>query len=96
MARDPRGQTVREALGELDDGEAMDRLLRPALDGESSEFEWVGRRSGAVLAVQAVPVRDDRADVIGVMAVVRDLTRPRGPPGTPHGRRPAATPAPSR
>ena len=88
------GKTVREALGEMDDGEEMDRLLRPALDGESSEFEWVGRRSGAVLAVQAVPVRDDRAGVIGVMAVCRDLT-PRPPQ---HSARPApaAAPAPLR
>ena len=88
------GKTVREALGELDDGEEMDRLLRPALDGESSEFEWVGRRTGAVLAVQAVPVRDDRAGVIGVMAVCRDLT-PRPPQ---HSARPApaAAPAPLR
>jgi hypothetical protein len=68
------GKTVREALGEADGGERMEQLLRPALDGESSEFEWVGRRSGIVLAVQAVPVRDDRAGVIGVMAVCRDVT----------------------
>jgi diguanylate cyclase (GGDEF)-like protein len=68
------GKTVREALGEGDGGEQLDRLLRPALDGGSAEFEWVGRRSGIVLAVQAVPVRDDRAGVIGMMAVCRDVT----------------------
>ena len=88
------GKTVREALGGADDGEEMDRLLRPALEGESSEFEWVGRRSGAVLAVQAVPVRDDRAGVIGVMAVCRDLT-PR-PPQRSARPAPAAAPAPLR
>ena len=52
----------------------MEQLLRPALTGERTEFEWVGRRTGIVLAVQAVPVRDDRAGVIGVMAVCRDVT----------------------
>jgi hypothetical protein len=52
----------------------MDSLLRPVLAGESCEFEWVGRRSGAHLSVQAVPVRDERAGVIGVMAVCRDVT----------------------
>ena len=38
------------------------------------DFEFVGRRSGMHLSVQAVPVRDDRAGVIGVMAVCRDVT----------------------
>jgi hypothetical protein len=52
----------------------MEQLLRPALTGEPTEFEWVGRRTGIVLAVHAVPVRDDRAGVIGVMAVCRDIT----------------------
>jgi diguanylate cyclase (GGDEF)-like protein/PAS domain S-box-containing protein len=92
------GKTVREALGEVDDGEQMDRLLRPALDGESSEFEWIGRRTGAVLAVQAVPVRDDRAGVIGVMAVCRDVT-PRAEadrPAQPARPLPTGSTAPSR
>ena len=74
------------------------RLLRPVLDGEATEFEWLGRRSGARLHVQAVPVRDDRAGVIGVMAVCRDITQ------RARGRRAAAlraagptgSPAPSR
>ena len=52
----------------------MDALLRPVLDGEPRDFEWVGRRSGIHLSVQAVPVRDERAGVIGVMAVCRDVT----------------------
>jgi diguanylate cyclase (GGDEF)-like protein/PAS domain S-box-containing protein len=68
------GKTVVEALGAEGDGEHLDALLRPVLDGEPAEFDWVGRRSGAHLAVQAVPVRDDRAGVIGVMAVCRDVT----------------------
>ena len=75
MARDPRGQAPcsRRSAGE-GDGEQLDALLRPVLDGEPRDFEWVGRRSGAHLAVQAVPVRDERAGVIGVMAVCRDVT----------------------
>ena len=80
------GKTVREALGDEDDGEHLDALLRPVLDGEPTEFEWVGRRSGARLHVQAVPVRDDRAGVIGVMAVCRDIT--------PRARRPTPRCAP--
>ena len=77
----------------------MDALLRPVLDGDASEFEWIGRRSGTRLAVQAVPVRDDRAGVIGVMAVCRDVTR--APPtaeraGAPRGPAPTGSPAPAR
>jgi diguanylate cyclase (GGDEF)-like protein len=68
------GKTVREALGRDGDGEHLDALLRPVLAGEPADFEWVGRRSGAHLSVQAVPVRDERAGVIGVMAVCRDVT----------------------
>ena len=68
------GNTVREALSDDGDGERMDALLRPVLDGAATEFEWVGRRSGSRLYVHAVPVRDERAGVIGVMAVCRDLT----------------------
>jgi PAS domain S-box-containing protein len=68
------GKTVREALGADGDGEQLDALLRPVLAGEPSDFEWVGRRSGIHLAVQAVPLRDDRVGVIGVMAVCRDIT----------------------
>jgi diguanylate cyclase (GGDEF)-like protein len=68
------GHTVIEALGDDGDAERLDSLLRPVLAGESVEFEFVGRRSGMHLAVQAVPVRDDRAGVIGVMAVCRDVT----------------------
>jgi diguanylate cyclase (GGDEF)-like protein len=68
------GKRVTEALGEADGGVEMEQLLRPALTGERTEFEWVGRRTGIVLVVQAVPVRDDRAGVIGVMAVCRDIT----------------------
>jgi diguanylate cyclase (GGDEF)-like protein len=90
------GKTVREALGAVDDGERMDRLLRPALDGESSEFEWIGRRSGAVLAVQAVPVRDDRAGVIGVMAVCRDVTPRLAVDPPQRSARPAPTGSPVR
>ncbi len=69
-----QGKTVIEALGHDADAEHLDSLLRPVLAGESCEFEWVGRRSGAHLSVQAVPVRDQRAGVIGVMAVCRDVT----------------------
>jgi diguanylate cyclase (GGDEF)-like protein len=68
------GKRVIEALGEADGGVEMEQLLRPALTGERTEFEWVGRRTGIVLVVQAVPVRDDRAGVIGVMAFCRDVT----------------------
>jgi diguanylate cyclase (GGDEF)-like protein len=68
------GQTVREALTDAGDGERLEALLRPVLGGEGSEFEWVGRISGAHLFVQAVPVRDERAGVIGIMAVCRDVT----------------------
>jgi PAS domain S-box-containing protein len=92
------GKTVREALGPEDGGEQMDALLRPALDGVNSEFEWLGRRSGIVLAVQAVPVRDERAGVIGVMAVCRDVT-PRPQADAPARSARAGTtgaPAPSR
>ena len=93
------GKTVLEALTEVDGGEELDALLRPALDGVSSEFEWIGRRSGVVLAVQAVPVRDERAGVIGVMAVCRHVAqRPPAAAETPRsGRaRPTGSPAPSR
>jgi diguanylate cyclase (GGDEF)-like protein len=69
------GRTVVEALGREGDGEHLDALLRPVLAGEPQDFEWVGRISGARLSVQAVPVRDERAGVIGVMAVCRDVTR---------------------
>jgi diguanylate cyclase (GGDEF)-like protein len=68
------GRTVLDALGNDGDAECLDGLLRPALAGESVDFEFVGRRSGMHLAVQAVPVRDERAGVIGVMAVCRDVT----------------------
>ena len=87
-----------DALGEADGGELLDQLLRPALDGDSSEFEWVGRRSGIVLAVQAVPVRDDRAGVIGVMAVCRDVTALSEAEAPVRSARPAPTgsPAPAR
>ena len=39
------GKTVLEALDD-DGGGELDALLRPALAGESSEFEWIGRREG--------------------------------------------------
>jgi diguanylate cyclase (GGDEF)-like protein/PAS domain S-box-containing protein len=68
------GKTVIEAMGGDADGEHLDTLLRPVLEGAARDFEWVGRRSGAHLAVQAVPVREERAGVIGVMAVCRDVT----------------------
>ena len=68
------GKTVLEALGGDADAERLDALLRPVLEGELTDFEFVGRRSGMHLSVQAVPVRDDRAGVIGVMAVCRDVT----------------------
>ena len=68
------GKTLTEALGDDADGDQMDALLRPVLSGEPRDFEWVGRRSGIHLSVQAVPVRDPRAGVIGVMAVCRDVT----------------------
>ena len=68
------GRTLIEALGADGEGDRLDELLRPALEGGSFDFEWVGRRSGIHLSVQAVPVRDDRAGVIGVMAVCRDIT----------------------
>jgi diguanylate cyclase (GGDEF)-like protein len=69
-----QGRTFVEALPEGGEGEQLDALLRPVLAGESRDFEWVGRRSGVHLSVQAVPLRDDRAGVIGVMAVARDVT----------------------
>ena len=68
------GKTLTEALGDDADGDQMDALLRPVLGGEPRDFEWVGRRSGIHLSVQAVAVRDPRAGVIGVMAVCRDVT----------------------
>ncbi len=68
------GKTLTEALGDEADGDQMDGLLRPVLSGEPRDFEWVGRRSAIHLSVQAVPVRDARAGVIGVMAVCRDVT----------------------
>jgi diguanylate cyclase (GGDEF)-like protein len=71
------GRTVMEALGGDGDAARLDGLLRPALAGDPVDFEFVGRRSGIHLAVQAVPLRDDRAGVIGVMAVCRDVTRRR-------------------
>ncbi len=69
------GNTVRDAISDDGDGNRLDAFLRPALGGEATEFQWVGRVSGTRLNVQAVPVRDDRAGVIGVMAVCRDLTQ---------------------
>ena len=69
-----QGRTVLDALGGDSEAAHLDALLRPVLEGESCDFEWVGRRSGMHLAVQAVPVRDERAGVIGVMAVCRDVT----------------------
>jgi len=92
------GKTVLEALGAEDDAERLDGLLRPALGGASSAFEWVGRRNGTVLAVQAVPVRDERAGVIGVMAVCRDVTPiPQAGVTARSARpRPTGSPAPSR
>ena len=85
------GRTLPEALPEEGDGEAMDALLRPVLDGEPSDFEWIGRRTGAHLAVQAVPLRDDRAGVIGVMAV--PATSRRAARSTPRCARRARAPA---
>ena len=64
------GRTVLEALGGDGDAERLDAALRPVLRGEPADFEFVGRRSGMHIAVQAVPVRDERAGVIGVMAVL--------------------------
>jgi diguanylate cyclase (GGDEF)-like protein len=68
------GKTLTEALGDEAEGDQIDALLRPVLDGEPRDFEWVGRLSGIHLSVQAVAVRDPRAGVIGVMAVCRDVT----------------------
>ena len=68
------GRTVLDALGADGDAAHLDALLRPVLDGDATGFEWIGRRSGMHLSVQAVPVRDERAGVIGVMAVCRDVT----------------------
>ncbi len=92
------GRTVLEALGEEGGGEQMDALLRPVLGGESSMFEWVGRLGGSRLLVQAVAVRDERAGVIGVMAVCRDLTPHPEAGGPQRSARPLPTgsPAPSR
>ena len=92
------GNTVREALSDHGDGERLDELLRPVLGGEPSEFEWVGRISGARLFVQAVPVRDDRAGVIGVMAVCRDVTQRPQVDSAPRAVRshPTGAPAPQR
>jgi diguanylate cyclase (GGDEF)-like protein len=90
------GNTVREALGAEGDGDQLQELLRPALDGESTEFEWTGRRTGTHLTVQAVPVRDDRAGVIGVMAVCRDVTTRHDVEGALRSARPAPTGSPAR
>jgi diguanylate cyclase (GGDEF)-like protein len=68
------GKTLAEALGTDAEGDQLAALMRPVLDGTPADFEWVGRRSGIHLSVQAVPVRDIRAGVIGVMAVCRDVT----------------------
>jgi PAS domain S-box-containing protein len=87
---------VREALGAEGDGDQLQELLRPALDGESTEFEWTGRRTGTHLTVQAVPVRDDRAGVIGVMAVCRDVTTRHDVEGALRSARPAPTGSPAR
>ena len=38
------GKTVREALADQDDGARLDALLRPALDGTPTDFEWFGPR----------------------------------------------------
>jgi diguanylate cyclase (GGDEF)-like protein len=90
------GNTVLEALGAEAGGDRLEELLRPALQGAASEFEWVGRRTGTRLYVQAVPVRDDRAGVIGLMAVCRDLTPRTEPDAAPSSARTRGTPAPAR
>ena len=51
----------------------LERLLRPVLDGATNTFRWP-LDDGRVLDVHAVPVRDPRAGVIGVMTVARDVT----------------------
>ena len=90
------GNTVREALGAEGGGDRLEELLRPALDGEGTEFEWIGRRTGTRLTVQAVPVRDDRAGVIGVMAVCRDVTTRHEADGALRSARPGPTGSPAR
>ena len=93
-----QGKTVRDALGDDSGGDRLEALLLPVLDGTPAEFEWVGRISGTHLTVQAIPVRDERAGVIGVMAVCRDVT----PAGEAEGElrstraRPTGSPAASR
>ncbi|MEA2133601.1 MAG: hypothetical protein QOC68_1510 [Solirubrobacteraceae bacterium] len=89
-----QGRTLIEALGGDGDGDRLDELLRPVLDGEPREFQWVGRRSAIRLAVQAVPLRDDRAGVIGVMAVCRDVTPPDADSAASHSARPLPTGSP--
>jgi len=90
------GKTLTEALGDDADGDQMDALLRPVLSGEPRDFEWVGRRSGIHLSVQAVSVRDPRAGVIGVMAVCRDVTPRHAADPAPRSSRGLPTGAPAR
>ena len=93
------GKTVLEALGELDDGEAMaSRCCAPRSTARAPSSSGSAAAPARVLAVQAVPVRDDRAGVIGVMTVCRDLTpRPRRSTAQRSARAaPTGSPAPSR
>ena len=69
-----QGKTVIEALGHDADAEHLDALLRPVLAGERASSSGSAAAAACISSVQAVPVRDERAGVIGVMAVCRDVT----------------------
>jgi PAS domain-containing protein len=66
------GGTIADAATEAVAAQ-LEALLRPVLDGATETYRWP-MADGRLLEVHAVPVRDPRAGVIGVMTVARDVT----------------------
>jgi hypothetical protein len=68
-------RTLADAAGAAEAAQ-LEGLLRPVLEGEPQAFRWP-LADGSVLEVNAVPVRDRRAGVIGVMTVARHVAAQR-------------------
>ena len=75
VARDPRGpHGHRGARATRATASTSTRCCAPCSPASRATSNGSAALSGARLSVQAVPVRDERAGVIGVMAVCRDVT----------------------
>ena len=68
------GRSVTEATS-AQNREALERIYKRALEGESSEFE--AKRAGRTLMIRVAPLRDARAQISGGLVLSLDVTEQR-------------------